>query len=345
MNLADYQEVLPKDHDTALKINISWHYFFPACSTTPWQLEGVIRSMLQDGYIRELLHGCHNRTVVVSAKRGEIANKHRMVVEKYRLRNIHLYENEPWIRYEPKGKMLVLPEIFPDGIMIPKRMIGENICHLPTIKTHVFTTTTGAMKNAFGGLLDNKRHYCHSKIHETLADLLAIQKEIHSGIFTVTDGTTAGNGAGPRTMLPVEKNILLASSDSVAIDAVSAKLMGFEPMDHAFIRTAHERGLGTGRFSEIEIVGDIDAAKQSWGFATGNNAASCVGKLFWFGPFKWLEELMFHTPLVYIFIMASAIYHDRIWYPSKGKDIVNKWLKENRWGKLFAEYQPGGIKR
>ncbi len=198
------------------------------------------------------------------------------------------------------------------------------------------------MKNAFGGLLSNKRHYCHSRIHETLVDLLAIQKEIHPGIFTMTDGTTAGNGAGPRTMVPVTKNILLASDDCVAIDAVCAKIMGFDPMDHKFIRLAHERGLGVGRFEEIEIVGDVDIAEESWGFCTGDNAASCVGKMFWFGPMRWLEELMFHTPLVYAFIYASSIYHDKIWFPFKGKKTVNEWLQNSPWGQLFDKYKPGG---
>ncbi len=150
MHLADYQKYLPKDKDTALKINISWHHFYPACSTTPWQLEGVIKTLLDDGYKAELIHGCHNKTVVVSAKRGEVLNKHKPVLEKYGLRNVHLYEGEEWVTYEPKGEMLVLPEIFPQGIQIPKRMFGENIIHLPTMKTHVFTTMTGAMKNAFG---------------------------------------------------------------------------------------------------------------------------------------------------------------------------------------------------
>ncbi|GAJ08821.1 unnamed protein product, partial [marine sediment metagenome] len=217
-----------------------------------------------------------------------------------------------WQRYEPKAEMLVLDKIFPKGICIPDYFHGKNIIHLPTIKCHIYTNFTGAMKNALGGLLDNKRHYCHSSIHETLVDLLAIQKEIHTGIFTVMDGTTAGNGPGPRTMIPLTKNVLLASDDSVAIDAVCAKLMGFEPMNHRFIRLAHEQGLGTGRFSEIEIVGDVDVEKENWGFMTGDNAASCVGKLFWFGPMRWLEKLMFHTPLVYIFIFASAIYHDKM---------------------------------
>ena len=83
MRDAEYASQLPKDRDTALKINISWAKFYPACSTTPWQLEGVIRTLLHDGYDRSLIHGCHNRTVVVSAKRGERNNKHKLVIDRY----------------------------------------------------------------------------------------------------------------------------------------------------------------------------------------------------------------------------------------------------------------------
>jgi hypothetical protein len=56
MNLAGYQEVIDRTADTALKVNISWHFFYPASSTTPWQLEGVIRTMKQDGYDPALIH-------------------------------------------------------------------------------------------------------------------------------------------------------------------------------------------------------------------------------------------------------------------------------------------------
>jgi len=93
-----------------------------------------------------------------------------------------------------------------------------------------------------------------------------------------------------------------------------------------------------------KIVGDVDAAKENWGFITGDNAASCVGKLFWFGPMRWLKKLMFHTPSVYIFIFASAVYHDKIWYLSRGRDVVNDWLEKSPWGKLFADYQAGKLK-
>ena len=68
MNLTGYTEVLPKDADTALKVNISWHFFYPGSSTTPWQLDGVIRAMKKDGYNSDLIHACHNRTVVIDAR-------------------------------------------------------------------------------------------------------------------------------------------------------------------------------------------------------------------------------------------------------------------------------------
>ena len=94
-------------------------------------------------------------------------------------------------------RFLCLNDVYPDGFMIPRRFIGENIVHLPTVKTHVFTTTTGAMKNAFGGLLNERRHWTHPVIHETLVDLLMIQRKIHRGVFAVMDGTFAGDGPGP----------------------------------------------------------------------------------------------------------------------------------------------------
>jgi len=61
------------------------------------------------------------------------------------------------------------------------------------------------------------------------------------------DGTFAGDGPGPRCMVPHVKNVLLASADQVAIDAVAAKLMGFDPLkDCKYIRLAHDAGLGCG---------------------------------------------------------------------------------------------------
>src|SRR5215510_10365898 len=137
MSLAGYGNVIKPQHETALKINITWHHWYPACNTTPWQLEGVLLKLLQDGFNPTKIHGSHNRTVVVSAKRGELANKHKTVLDAYGLKSVHLYEGQEWIRYEPKARMLALNGIYPKGIEIPKRLIGENVIQLPTMKTHV----------------------------------------------------------------------------------------------------------------------------------------------------------------------------------------------------------------
>jgi uncharacterized protein (DUF362 family) len=346
MNLAGYQQVIAKDADTALKVNISWHFFFPAASTTPWQLEGVIRAMKADGYDPSLIHACHNRTVVIDAHLGERENKQIDVVQAHGLRNVHLYEDEQWIDVrEAVGdladKFLCLNQVFPRGFSIPKRFIGENVIHLPTVKTHIFTTTTGAMKNAFGGLLNEHRHWTHPVIHETLVDLLMIQQKIHRGVFAVMDGTFAGDGPGPRCMVPHVKNVLLASADQVAIDAVAAKLMGFDPMrDIKFVRLAHERGLGVGDPRDIEIVGDTDAASQSWHFEGPFKhltfAARNQHRIYW-GPLKKPLEWSLKTWLAPWSYVASVTYHDMFWYPVYGKARVNEAMR-SEWGRLFANW-------
>src|SRR5574338_96368 len=346
MNLAGYQDVLARDADTALKVNISWHFFYPGSSTVPWQLDGVIRAMKRDGYDPNLIHACHNRTVVIDAHLGERENKQLPVVEAHGLRNIHIYETEEWIDIgEAVGDLtktfLCLNEVYPKGFRIPRRFIGENIIHLPTVKTHIFTTTTGAMKNAFGGLLNEHRHWTHPVIHETLVDLLMIQKKIHRGVFAVMDGTFAGDGPGPRCMVPHVKNVILASADQVAIDAVAAKLMGFDPMQIRYLRTAHDLGLGCADPREIQITGDADAARENWRFVGPFQkmtfASRMQHKIYW-GPLRKPVEWSLKTVLAPWAYLASVVYHDSFWYPFNGRRMMHGAL-ESPWGRLFRNWE------
>ncbi len=346
MNLANYRDEISPYVDTALKINISWHFFYPGSSTTPWQLEGVIRTMKRDGYDPSLIHACHNRTVVIDAHLGERENKQVNVTDLHGLRNIHLYEGEEWIHIRDAvgdlaDSFIALNQVYPDGFMIPRRLMDENIIHLPTVKTHVFTTTTGAMKNAFGGLLNEKRHWTHPVIHETLVDLLRIQKKIHSGVFAVMDGTFAGDGPGPRCMIPHVKNVLLASSDQVAIDAAAARLMGFDPMkDLKYVRMAHEAGLGTGKPEEIEMVGDLDAINQNWNFngpfRKMTFASRMQHKIYW-GPLKKPLEWSLKTVLAPWSFIASVLYHDFFWYTLNERRVLK--ILNSPWGRLFNNWE------
>jgi uncharacterized protein (DUF362 family) len=338
--LAGMTKALDPKATTILKDNISWHYPFPGANTTPWQLEGTVQALRGAGY--QDVTCVQNKTVVTNAFKGEDLNHYVPIFKRYGIPVLYNFRDEDmkWIEYRPKAEMHVLHKIFPEGITLPEYFFGKNIVHLPTTKCHIYTTTTGAMKNAFGGLLNTKRHYTHSWIHRTLVDLLAIQKEIHSGIFAVMDGTTAGNGPGPRTMFPVIKDYMLASDDQVAIDAVAAKMMGFDPMSLEFIQVAHDDGLGVGDPRDIEVVG-ADVSQESWGFHVGDNAASRVGDVMWFGPLKRFQKLFFHTPLVNVFVFGSEAYHDYYRWPRKDRQIFEDWKRTTAWGKLFDAYERG----
>jgi uncharacterized protein (DUF362 family) len=342
-DLADVETHLAAGAATILKDNISWHFPFPAANTTPWQLEGTIKALRTHGY--QQLTCVQNKTVVTDAFKGEDLNGYVPIFRDYDIPVLYNFKDEDmrWVPITPKARMLVLDRIFPEGIHVPDYFFGKNIVHLPTVKCHIYTTTTGAMKNAFGGLLNTRRHYTHSWIHETLVDLLAIQKEIHSGIFAVMDGTTAGNGPGPRTMYPEIKNVILASGDQVAIDAVAAKMMGHDPLSIGYIRMAHDAGLGIGDPREIEVVGDADLANESWGFHVGDNGASRVGDLVWFGPLKPVQNVLMRTPLVNLFILGSEVYHDYYRWPARDRRVFESWLANTPWGEMFQEYQRHGV--
>jgi uncharacterized protein (DUF362 family) len=340
--LAGINGALAPGVKTILKDNISWHFPFPAANTTPWQMEGTILALRNAG-LNDLV--CvQNKTVVTDAFKGEDLNNYVPIFRRYDVPVLYNFKPSDihWIPYTPKARMHVLNTIYPEGITIPEYFLGKNIVHLPTIKCHIYTTTTGAMKNAFGGLLNTKRHYTHSWIHKTLVDLLAIQKEIHSGIFAIMDGTTAGNGPGPRTMYPVVKDYILASSDQVAIDSVAAKMMGFDPLSIEYINVAHNDSLGVGNPRDIEIVGD-DISTESWGFTVGDNGASMVGDLMWFGPLAKFQKVFFRTPLVNVFIFGSEAYHDYYRWPLKDRKIFEQWRKETHWGRLFQQYESGEV--
>jgi uncharacterized protein (DUF362 family) len=337
MRLADFATSLVKEAPTALKVNISWQHWYPGCSSTPWQIEGIAKALREEGFNNDII-AAHNGTVVVKSHEGEIRNKHKLVQDRFHIPSVHLTDpGAKWVQYAPKAEMLVLDKIFPDGIEIPQELIGRNVVHLPTMKTHVFTTMTGAMKNAFGGLLHYRRHWTHSQIHKTLVDLLAIQKEIHPGIFAVTDGTFAGDGPGPRAMRPHVKNLILASNDMVAIDAVSAKLMGFDPLSLEFIRLAHERGLGVGDPREIEVVG-LDISNINFGFTRDEDTFASWGqKQIYWGPLHFMEKPLLRSPIVPWSYAASNFYYNLFWYPLIGRGRV-KAAKNTEWGKLFDSY-------
>jgi uncharacterized protein (DUF362 family) len=335
MDLAGYRDTLSPDRDTLIKLNLSWTKYFPSCSSQPWQVDGVIRKMLADGYSRQRLIPIENKTVVTSPREGCRNNRWEPVLERHGLTFTPLTEVD-WQVYRFRSPLLKLNDIFPEGIQIPAIYPGRQILHLPTVKTHGHATMTGSVKNSFGGLLREVRHYAHKYMHEVLVDLLYMQRELHPAVFTVMDGTVAGDGAGPRTMIPRVKNLLLAATDSVAIDAIASRLMGFDPLSIPFLRMAEERGLGIADPRNIELVGD-DVSRENFGFTTKRSLVIWGDQMIRRGFLRPLERVLLHSPLVVWAPFASNVYHDMVWYPTVGQSRIREFMR-TEWGQLFKRY-------
>jgi uncharacterized protein (DUF362 family) len=336
MRLVKYDQVLPREQDLIVKLNLSWTKYFPACSSQPWQVDGVLTTLLEDGYERRRIFPVENKTVVTNPVEGCRNNKWDPVLQRHGLPFIPLPEVE-WTVHRFKSPLLKLNRIFPEGIEIPKMYVGKNICHLPTIKTHGHSQTTGAIKNSFGGLLKEVRHYAHEYMHEVLVDLMYMQRELHPGVFAVIDGTVMGDGAGPRTMIPREGNLIIASKDQVAIDAIAAKIMGFDPLSIRYLAMCHERGLGVADPRDIEIVGDVAAAATTMGFKTSRSLVIWGDQLIRRGPLRPLKRLLLHSPLMVWAPFASNVYHDLLWYPTVGRARIRAFAGTG-WGRLFDKY-------
>jgi uncharacterized protein (DUF362 family) len=338
--LAGCREVLDPSIPTLLKLNLSWTKYYPSCSTQPWQLEGTVAALLDGGYASARLLPIENKTVVTDPWKGAANNRWLPVLDRHGLRFTALPEVE-WRVYPFKSKLLRLNDIFPEGIEIPAMYPGRNILHLPTVKTHGHATTTGSIKNAFGGLLKEVRHYAHKYMHEVLVDLVLMQRELHPGVFTVMDGTVCGDGAGPRTMVPVAGDVILAGADSAAIDAVAARIMGFDPMTIPYLRMCHERGLGVADPRDIDLVGD-DVSGMNLHFKVSRSLVIWGDQMLRRGPLRFLERVALHSPLVVWAPMASNIYHDLMWYPTVGRARIASFRRTG-WGRLFDERYGGTV--
>ena len=336
MRLMKYDQVLSRDVDLIVKLNLSWTKYFPACSSQPWQVDGVLTTLLEDGYARARIFPVENKTVVTDPLAGCRNNKWYPVLQRHGLPFIPLPDVE-WTIYRFTSPLLKLNQIFPEGIQIPKMFIGKNILHACTTKTHGHTTTTGAIKNSFGGLLKEVRHYAHEFIHEVMVDLMYMQRELHPGVLAVMDGTVMGDGAGPRTMIPREGNLILASADQVAIDAIAARIMGFDPLSIRYLAMCQERGLGVADPRDIEIIGDVDAAATNMGFTTSRSLVIWGDQLIRRGPLRPLKRLLLHSPLMVWAPFASNVYHDLLWYPTVGRARIRAFA-DTGWGRLFARY-------
>ena len=154
----------------------------------------------------------------------------------------------------PGGKII-------KSIKIPGTIIDSDlIINVPVMKTHDSFPATLGLKNIKGVIHENDKKRFH---HRGLAQCITDLNKIVLPHLTIMDATVGMEGLGPIYGSPVDLGLILASFDTVAVDTVSAQVMGMDPDSIEYIKLAAEQGLGTGDTSRIKIAGNkISAVKK-----------------------------------------------------------------------------------
>ena len=148
----------------------------------------------------------------------------------------------------------------PDGealksITVPRIVTESAVISAAKLKTHVNTGVTLGMKNMFGLLPEKFKGKYHLKgISKVVVDINTVLKPA----LTVIDGFVGMEGSGPIDGTPVQMNLIIAGTDTVATDATACRVMGIDPHEIKHIRRAYEKGLGN--IDDVQVIGEKLAA-------------------------------------------------------------------------------------
>lgn len=118
---------------------------------------------------------------------------------------------------------------------------ADVIISVPTMKTHLLTNITIAMKNMYGTFPEEDKSKYHRFGIESV--IYEVNKAFTPNLV-ITDGFIGGEGAGPLSSSPVHSKTIIATNDVVAADAIACRIIGFDPLDVVHVKMGHEKGLG-----------------------------------------------------------------------------------------------------
>lgn len=159
---------------------------------------------------------------------------------------------------------LPMAKVFKEAAVFRPILDADVVINLPKMKTHLGGTVTLGLKN-WQGIIPNvhpsgQQQDTHRiDLDQKIADLLRIRK----ADLTIVDGVIAMEGQGPHAGTPLEMNLLIAGEDTVAVDALTSYIMGYEPHEVPSTQIAFSEGQGEMRLSEIEVVGEeLDSVRR-----------------------------------------------------------------------------------
>ena len=131
--------------------------------------------------------------------------------------------------------------------------------NMPVLKAHCQTQMTAGIKNQMGLLYDEDKAKNHNyRLHQKLVDILTFIRPD----FTLVDALKVlERGPMPPARFVEErlheKDVIVGGEDTVAVDAVCAGILGYEPENVQHVALAAEQGLGAASLDKIDVVGEI----------------------------------------------------------------------------------------
>ncbi len=173
---------------------------------------------------------------------------------------------------------------------------ADYVINLPKFKAHVVMTLTGALKNTLGYVPGGCKNQLHFKTvgKKQFAELLADVHRVRPPNLNIMEALTVMEGNGPQVGPLREVGKILASPDAVALDATAVRMSGQDPARVPLITIAQEKGLGTWKEEEIEIVGDFalipDFQKVTMGYWASEEAVKTFSELGKVRPLVFTEK-------------------------------------------------------
>lgn len=198
---------------------------------------------------------------------------------------------------EPRRKVPCDPA---GEIEMPAPLLDADVfITLPTLKTHALTYFTGALKNQWGCLPQHNRIL----LHKFLDPLLASLERMLRPKLALMDGIVAMEGRGPVNGEPRRLNVILASRDSVALDATSMRLVGLDPAKARHVVLTAEQGLGKIKREEIQVDGDWDSHATK--FKPGEMDWAIAGMLY-MSNYPWFVKYILENDYIFFPIRSCV---------------------------------------
>ncbi|MBU8870434.1 MAG: DUF362 domain-containing protein [Gemmatimonadales bacterium] len=241
--------------------------WFPGAGTPPWQLEGVLR------VLEGTRPGCDVGTGPDTTDSGNSLGQWDVVAldlngggfldstggwawEGVLARNSAVQAcPSGWVDYpvHPQRPMPSLASALPGGLVLPSPLQGRPVLLMPVLRILSGWPLAGSVA-MLQGLHGNLRRKLQAPLSEVRAECVALAQEVFPVMGAVMDATLWGVSRGGESQ-SVARNVLLAGTDPVAVDAVAARLAGFEPRNIPWLRLCGERKLGAVSKSDISLVG------------------------------------------------------------------------------------------